>query len=79
VIELAKHVDVILDQIHFVVAHARNNTRADDEASINAMKQIVKALREDADLVFGELSVRQSNRANRLQRNAIRQTERPLF
>ena len=53
-IDLARHVSVILKQIRFVARHAVCETRSEDSQSIAAMRQIVAELRRSASAIETE-------------------------
>ena len=78
-IDLGRHVSVILKQIRFVARHAVCGTRSEDSQSIAAMRQIVAALRRSAYAVEAEAKRREASARDRAARNAIlmRDRERP--
>jgi hypothetical protein len=71
VIDLARHVSVILKQIRFVARHAVCGTRSDDAQSIAAIRQIAVELRRSAYAVEAEAKRREASARDRAARNAI--------
>ena len=70
-IDLARHVSVILKQIRFVARHAVCGTRSDDAQSIAAIRQIAVELRRSAYSVEAEAKRREASACARAERNAI--------
>jgi hypothetical protein len=77
-IDLARHVSVILKQIRFVSRHAVCGTRSEDSQSIAAMRQIVAELRRSAAAIEKEAKRREESAKNRAARNAILMRDREL-
>jgi hypothetical protein len=78
VIDLARHVSVILKQIRFVARHAVCGTRSDDAQSIAAIRQIAVELRRSAYAVEAEAKRREASARDRAVRNAILMRDREL-
>jgi len=76
VIDLARHVPVILRWIRFTVRHAVGGTRSDDSRSIAAIRQIAVELRRSAYAVEAEAKRREESARARAQRNAILMRDR---
>ena len=77
-IDLARHVSVILKQIRFVARHAVCGTRSDDAQSIAAIRQIAVELRRSAYAVEAEAKRREASARDRAARNAILMRDREL-
>lgn len=75
-IDLARHVSVILKQIRLVARHAVGGTRSDDTQSIAAIRQISAELRRSAYAVEAEAKRREASARDRAARNAILYRER---
>ena len=75
-IDLARHVSVILKQIRFVARHAVCETRSEDSQSIAAMRQIVAELRLSASAIETEARRREASAQSRAARNAILERDR---
>jgi hypothetical protein len=75
-IDLARHVSVILKQIRFVARHAVCETRSEDSQSIAAMRQIVAELRRSASAIETEARRRDASAQSRAARNAILERDR---
>jgi hypothetical protein len=78
VIDLARHISIILKQIRFVARHAVCGTRSDDAQSIAALHQIVVELRRSAYVVEAEAKRREASACARAERNAILMRDREL-
>jgi hypothetical protein len=78
VIDLARHISVILKQIRFVARHAVYGTRSEDSQSIAAMRQIVVELRRSASAIETEAKRREASARDRAARNAILMRDREL-
>jgi hypothetical protein len=78
-IDLARHVSLILKQIRFVTRHAVCGTGSDDTQSIAAIRQIAVELRRSAYAVEAEAKRREASARDRAARNAIlvRNREQP--
>ena len=76
-IDLAHHAKLIGAQIRFVARHAVSGVRADDEATIAAMKEIVATLRYSADAIDLERMCREDAARERAARNAVRLGRKP--
>jgi hypothetical protein len=76
VIDLARHVSLILKQIRFVARHAVCETRSEDSHSIAAMRQIVVELRRSAAATEKEAKRREASAQSRAARNAILMRDR---
>ena len=75
-IDLARHVSVILKQIRLVARHAVDGTRSEDVQSIAAMREIAAELRRSANAVESEAKRREECARARLERNAILMRDR---
>jgi hypothetical protein len=75
-IDLARHVSVILKQIRLVARHAVGGTRSDDAQSIAAIRQIAAELRRSANAIETEAKRREECARARLERNAILMRDR---
>jgi hypothetical protein len=75
-IDLARHVSLILKQIRFVARHAVSGTRSDDTQSIAAIRQIAAELRRSASAIETEAKRREECARARAERNAILMRER---
>jgi hypothetical protein len=76
VIDLAKHVPVILRWIRFTTRHAVHGTRCEDVRSIAAMREIAAELRRSANAIETEAKRREECARARLERNAILMRDR---
>ena len=70
-IDLARHVSVILKQIRFVARRAVCGMRSEDSKSIAAMRQIVAELRRSAGTIAADAKRREESARARADRNAI--------
>jgi len=70
-ITLARHTAMICAQIRFVARHAVSGVRAEDAATIAAMKEIAATLRYSADAIDLERVCREGAARDRAERNAI--------
>ncbi|MGX9426273.1 MULTISPECIES: hypothetical protein [Bradyrhizobium] len=75
-IDLARHVSLILKQIRFVARHAVSGTRSEDSQSIAAMRQIVAEFRRSASAIEIEAKRREESARDRAVRNAILMRDR---
>lgn len=75
-IDLARHVSLIVKQITFVAKHAVCETRSEDSQSIAAMHQIVAELRRSAVAIEKEAKRREASAQSRAARNAILMRDR---
>jgi hypothetical protein len=78
VIDLARHVSVILRWIRFTARHAVHGTRSEDSQSIAAMREIAAELRRSASAIETEAKRREECAGARAERNAILMRDREL-
>ncbi len=71
VIDLAKHVDLIVSQLEFLAQHAKGGVLREEPATIRALIDIATALRSAAQTFDREREFREQGAEMRAQRNAM--------
>ena len=75
-IDLARHVGLIVSQLEFLARHARGGSLREEADTIAAMAQIADSLRAAATVFDHERKQRQEGAALRAERNAILMRDR---